>query len=154
MVLGYFNLVFGWSMSALGQQARLLRVLLLTLAVNVALNAVLIPSDGARGAAIALVVSEVVSVAYSLRVYRDLGAVPRIYEPAKLLVATAAMAVVPALRLLFPDSGSLGGALAAVAAGGALALAIYVAALRLLGAVPENVAAVLAPVTARFRRAP
>jgi O-antigen/teichoic acid export membrane protein len=151
MMLGYFNLVFGWSMSALGQQARLLRVLLVTLVVNIGLNAVLIPADGARGAAIALIGSEVISVLYSLRVYREVGAVPRLYEPVKLLVAAAAMAVVPVVRLAFPDSHSLAGGLAAVAAGTVVGGAIYIAALRLLGAVPQNVAAVLAPVTERLR---
>jgi len=151
MVLGYFNLVFGWSMSALGQQTRLLRVLVVTLVVNVGLNAVLIPADGARGAAIALIGSEIVSILYSLRVYRDIGAMPHLYEPLKLLVAAAAMAVIPVVRLAFPDSHSLLGGLAAVTAGGVLASAIYVAALRLLGAVPQNVEAVLAPLTARLR---
>jgi O-antigen/teichoic acid export membrane protein len=151
MVLGYFNLAFGWTMSALGQQTRLLRVLVITLVVNVGLNAVLIPADGARGAAIALIASEVVSIAYALRVYRALGAQPRLYEPAKLAVATAAMAAVPLLRLLFPASHSLLGGLGAVAAGVIVAGGIYLGALRLLGAVPENVAAVLAPLTARLR---
>ncbi|MFL5909273.1 MAG: flippase, partial [Gaiellaceae bacterium] len=137
MALGYFNVVFGLSMASLGEQRRLLRVLLASLAVNIALNIVLIPADGARGAAIALVSSEVLGVALGLLVYRDLGMVPRVYRFRETVVVVVAMSLVPALFALLDVSGGLG-RVAALLVGGLLVLVVYVVGLFLLRAIPAD----------------
>jgi hypothetical protein len=97
-----------------------------------------------------------VAVALALWVFRELGASPRVYAPAKMLIAAAAIAIVPVVRLLFPESSSLVGGLVAVGAGSIVAGGIYVLALYLLRAVPPNVSAVLGPFARRLRarRAP
>jgi O-antigen/teichoic acid export membrane protein len=138
MALGYFNVVFGLSMASLGEQRRLLRVLLVSLVVNIALNAVLIPVDGARGAAIALAVSEALGVLLGMLEYRRLGVMPTIYRARATLVVVLAMSAVPALLALLDATGTLGkvGTLALGAVGVAVA---YVLGLWLLRAVPADV---------------
>ena len=137
MVLGYFNVVFGLSMASLGEQRRLLRVLLASLAMNIALNAVLIPLDGARGAAIALVSSEVLGVALGLLVYRDLGMVPRVYRLRETVIVVVAMSLVPVLLALVDATDWLG-RVGVLLLGGVCVLAVYVVGLFLLRAVPAD----------------
>jgi O-antigen/teichoic acid export membrane protein len=63
--LVFVNAVWSVALTAAGQQRLLLRLSLLGLAVNLAANLVLIPSFKAEGAAVALVLSEALSVAVS-----------------------------------------------------------------------------------------
>jgi len=137
MALGYFNVIFGLSMASLGQQRRLLRVLLVSLVVNVVLNAVLIPVDGARGAAIALGVSEALGVALGLLVFRDLGVLPSIYRSRETLVVVVAMSAVPALLALL-DARELLGRVGTLALGGVAVFVVYLAGLWVLRAVPAD----------------
>jgi O-antigen/teichoic acid export membrane protein len=137
MALGYFNVIFGLSMASLGQQRRLLRVLLVSLVVNIALNAVLIPVDGARGAAIALAVSEALGVALGLLVYRDLRVLPSVYRGRATVVVVAAMSAVPAVLALL-DAGELLGRVGVLALGGVGVLVVYLAGLWVLRAVPAD----------------
>jgi O-antigen/teichoic acid export membrane protein len=137
MALGYFNVIFGLSMASLGQQRRLLRVLVVSLVVNVALNAVLIPVDGARGAAIALAVSETLGVVLGLFVYRDLGVLPSIYRARATLVVVVAMSAVPALLALL-DATDLLGRVGTLALGVVGVFVVYLAGLWALRAVPAD----------------
>ncbi|MFL5885207.1 MAG: polysaccharide biosynthesis C-terminal domain-containing protein, partial [Thermoleophilaceae bacterium] len=137
MALGYFNVIFGLSMASLGQQWRLLRVLVASLVVKVGLNLILIPADGARGAAIALAVSEAAGVVLGLFVYRDMRVLPRIYKARETLVVLVAMVAVPVVLDVFDVAGSIG-KLPVLVIGGAAVFAVYVLGLWLLRAMPAD----------------
>ena len=60
--LGAFNSVLGQALAARGQQQTVMRVALLTAAFNIAANLVLLPTVGIVGAAVAVAVSEVLTL--------------------------------------------------------------------------------------------
>ena len=62
--------VFGYTLVSQGRQGVLLKVSLTVLAVNVVANLILIPTLGLTGAGIALLASEVTSIALTMLVYR------------------------------------------------------------------------------------
>jgi len=149
----YVNTVFFSSLVALDQQGRLFRWLLATLALNVLLNLALIPALGARGAALALVVTESVALALGVRLYRVVGAELKIRGPGRLALATmitAAAAI--GLRAALQAAGGLhvvGGlsattqAVLEVVLGGGVTMGIYLAAVRQLRAIPDDLVSAL-----------
>ena len=148
--VSYLNGVYGNALVALGRQSALLRLSVIVLAANLAINLVLIPPLGAKGAAIAVVATEVLAFFAVRRLYgRHAGALPSPPHGRILLAGLGLLAAV-AIRALaggLPD-------LLLIAVGGAAALAAYGTLLVSLRAVPEPIAALLAPRWNLFPRAP
>lgn len=127
--------VFGNTLVTQGRQAALLRVSLSVLVVNIVLNAIAIPLAGARGAAGALLASEVVSLAMTALVYRRVAPLPRVEAPVRQLLALTALVLASSVRLLVDDD------VLALLVGASAGGAAYVATLGALGALPAYVAA-------------
>ena len=127
--------VFGHTLVSQGKQGVLLRVSGAVLVLNGALNFAAIPLWGNRGAAAVLVATELLSLGFTLHVYRGIAPLPRVHMPARLLVALAAL--IAALSVSYLISNSLLAILASVVTG----LLAYVGALIALRAVPPYVAA-------------
>ncbi len=145
----FFVSVLSQALVALNRQGALLRIALIGLLVNAVLNVLLISPLGADGAALAFLVTELVSLGLMVRLYRQEASAPRIYRPLALAFAGGAMAaVVPPVRLALGDAPTLVLALA-----GSLGVAVYVAALYGSHAMPEEIdRTVLRPVWNRLRR--
>jgi O-antigen/teichoic acid export membrane protein len=139
---------FFQSLVALNRQRSLARLTAVVLVTNVALNCGLIPVLGADGAAWALIASEIVSLVLVLFAYREVGSLPRLTRLGRVLAATAGFGISGWLveRLLFPGARL---PVLALVCGVAIAGAVYVALMRLLGALPPQLAAVLADVAER-----
>ena len=149
VALGFLNGVYVHSLVALGRQGRLAVTLTGVLAANVALNAALIPLWEARGAAAALILSELLAMALLIRAYRDVGALPRPFRLPRVLAAGAAMAPALAVKLL-PDAVP---PVALIALGCGLGLAAYLVALVRLRAMPPEMEGLLGPLV-RWVRPP
>ena len=122
IVLGFLNYLLWYALLAAYRERRRLLILAISLALNVGLNLVLIPPYGPTGAAVALLVSDVLIVAWQTgMVHRSVFAVPF-----RRLFLRPVVAVLAALAVAVP--------LSAVSALGAAVVApcIY-AALLLLG---------------------
>jgi O-antigen/teichoic acid export membrane protein len=145
--ISYLSGVYGNALPALGRQNQLFRWSLVVLAVNLAVNLALIPPFGVEGAAVAVVLSELVGFAVVRHLYGQVGSGlwPSL-EP-RMLLAGALMVAAMAPLLLLPDD--FAGSLAAVALGGALGALVYAGALIALRAVP---AAIVPYVPARVLR--
>jgi O-antigen/teichoic acid export membrane protein len=129
--------VFGYTLVSQGRQGVLLKVSLTVLAVNIAANLILIPTLGLDGAGIALLASEVTSIALTMLVYRTVAPLPRIQVPVGAVLAVGAMIGATSVRLLF-DS-----ALLALAAAGIAGILAYAGTLVILHAVPDDLRAAL-----------
>jgi O-antigen/teichoic acid export membrane protein len=118
-LLGFQSYVLWYVILASRLEGRVVRYMLIGLIVNAALNAVLIPTLGARGAAAALVASDLVVILAQVRlVHREIFDVDWRMLVGRPLVAGALAAV--AIVLLVP----VGHLAAAIAGGG-----VYTAAL-------------------------
>jgi O-antigen/teichoic acid export membrane protein len=135
--------VFGNALVTQGRQGMLLRVSGAVLVANALINFAAIPLFGDRGAAGALLCTEVLSLALTLRVYRGFAPLPRLHMPLRTLLALAALVAV-SLACLLLISNSIAAMAAAVLAG----LAAYAAVLATLRALPEYVSE---PLVAMFR---
>jgi O-antigen/teichoic acid export membrane protein len=120
--------LFGYALIAAGRQTSALRLSIVALTVNLALNFALVPSLGVDAAAAVALGSELIMVAGGLwLVRRELGLRPRFRIAGRALIAAAAMAgalaLVPAesLAVLLP-----------------LGIAIYAVALYALGGVDRR----------------
>ncbi len=133
----YVGTLFFQALVALGRQKKLFWLLLAVVAVNVPVNLVLIPLWGAEGAALAVVISELAAFALALRLYRDVGPLPRIERARATLLAGGAMAVVAAGFKLLPVADALP-ALIAVGVGAALCGTTYLICLAASGAMPPG----------------
>jgi O-antigen/teichoic acid export membrane protein len=134
VALGCVNGVFGNALVSQGRQGALLKVSLLNLAVNGVLNLIAIPIWGARGAAVALSVSEVTSLACTMWVYGGIARMPRLEMPLRFAAALLAMAA--AMTVRFAVSGDeIVRLLVAVATG----IPVYVGTLIVLRAIPQYV---------------
>ncbi|HVW17556.1 MAG TPA: polysaccharide biosynthesis C-terminal domain-containing protein, partial [Solirubrobacteraceae bacterium] len=133
-------------MVAQGRQRVVLRVTALTLCVNAIANVVAIPLWGVRGSASALLLSEAVSLAGTLLVYRTLAPLPRVPAPARLVAAVGCMAAAMSVRYVV--SGGDGVRLLVGVAAGSVA---YVAALVALRAVPPYVGDLVRGIAAAAR---
>jgi O-antigen/teichoic acid export membrane protein len=111
IVLGFLNYLLWYALLAAYRERRRLLILAFSLAVNVGLNLLLIPPYGPTGAAVALVVSDVLIVASQTgMVHRGVFAVPF-----RRLFLRPAVAVLAALAVAIPLSAvaTLGAAVAA-----------------------------------------
>lgn len=96
--------VFFHTLIALNQQGRLARRMLVVLAFNVALNVVLIGPLAARGSALALVLSEIASLALAWQLFERTGQVVRLRLPVRLGAAGLVCgAVVAGIRLVVAE---------------------------------------------------
>jgi len=146
----FLQTVLGIALVALNRQQGLLLMSCLILASNVALNFLLIPALDATGAAIAVVVTEFLSLVGALWIYSRVAAVrPSFYKPLGTLAAGAAMALVMTIRFIpgLPGDGPL-------AAGviGAVGFGVYTGALYKLNALPDFALAFAARMLRGFRR--
>lgn len=133
---------------ATDQQGLLARAMVVVLAGNVALNVALIGPLQARGAAIALIISEVVSLTLAWRLFTRVGRAPRIQAPLRLTVAgTACAATVVAVRLLVSEPA--GDPIIVLVLGSAAATAVFVGAAVKLRAVPIEVTSAMAQLRRR-----
>jgi O-antigen/teichoic acid export membrane protein len=122
IVLGFLNYLLWYALLAAYRERRRLLILVASLAVNVGLNVLLIPPHGPTGAAVALVVSDFLIVAWQTRmVHRSVFAVPF-----RRLFLKPVVAVLAALAAAIPLS-------AVTALGAAVAAPCIYAALLLLG---------------------
>jgi O-antigen/teichoic acid export membrane protein len=136
--VSYLNGVYGNALPALGRQGRLFRWSLPVIGLNLVLNLALIPPLGVRGAAIAVVASEVLGFYVVRRLYMEVGRPARIGDPS-LIAAAAVMLAVVAPKFLIGHHGAVP-SFAIAAAGGGLGLIAYVIALVGFRAVPEAIA--------------
>lgn len=148
LVFLYVNTLFFQALIAMGEQRRLVWLVLAVLGLNVALNFALIPPLGAVGAAIAVVASEVLSVAIGAWLFRvATGSAPRPFRVPQTLAATAAgVAGVVAAKA----AGALldAPAIAVLGVGAPLALGLFAATLIALRSVPGE----LVDLTAALRQ--
>jgi O-antigen/teichoic acid export membrane protein len=141
--ISYLNGVYGHALPALGRQNRLFRLSLVVLACNLAINLALIPPFGVVGAAVAVVISEVIAFVFVRRLYGEVGTAPTPKVDPRILLAGAVMVIAVMPALLLPNT--LGGALLTVALGGALGMLVYAGVLIALRAVPQAIAVHLPP---------
>jgi O-antigen/teichoic acid export membrane protein len=139
LAISYLSGVYGNALPALGLQNQMFRWSLVVLGFNLVANLVLIPPFGAPGAAVAVVLSEVVGFMVVRRLYAQVGTAPRPAIDARILFAGAVMAATMAPLLLLPDDPAA--LLLTVGLGGAAGFAAYAAALIALRAVPAPIAA-------------
>jgi O-antigen/teichoic acid export membrane protein len=135
--------VFGNALVTQGRQGLLLKVSLTVLVLNGLVNLAAIPLLGDKGAAGALLLTEALSFALTLIVYRRLAPLPRLYKPLRTLAALAAL--VAAAIACVEVSDTTPGMVAGVFAG----LLAYVVALVALRALPPYVSQ---PVVVMLRR--
>ena len=120
------------------------------LAVNVALCFALVPGLGARGAALAFLISEVGAVAGMLLLYRQAGRNPLRAPQPPLIAAAAAMGAVALLTLGI--AGESVSAPVILLGGGTATMAAYIGCLYALDAVPTEIQnGLVRPLVARFR---
>jgi O-antigen/teichoic acid export membrane protein len=141
--------VFGNTLVAQGKQAPLLRVSITVLVANGLLNLAAIPLFGVHGAALVLVASEIISLVFTMVIYRRIASLPHLVMPGRMLLALLALVAAISVRFLFADP--IVGMLVAATVG----LVAYIATLKALGAVPSYMVApaVRALHALRLRRA-
>ncbi|MDQ3631639.1 MAG: flippase [Actinomycetota bacterium] len=128
---------------ATDQQRALARALLVVLAGNVLLNLVLIDAMQARGAALALILSELGVLAFSWRLFARVSRPPRLQLPARLAVAATVCAVtVVAVRLVVAEPAD--DPLLVLALGGSAATGMFVFTAVVLRALPVEVTSAVA----------
>lgn len=150
VALAYVSVVIAQGIIALNRQKQLFYASLIILPVNVVANLVLIPIWGARGSAIAFVVSEVASLASWLYIYGRVAALPRIYRLRAVVVAGAVTASVGLVKLL-PFATATNAPLV-LALGGLAGLAVYAGTLYALKAMPREVhTAIVLPIWAKLK---
>lgn len=149
LVASFVSAAFLQALVALNQQGRLVAILSVVLATNVALNAVLIPRLHATGAALALLSSEMALALLGRRLFARVGSTPSVQRPLRLAGATLAGAcVVMALRAVV---GSGADPILVLAVGGTLTLVAFGAAAHVLRAVPIEVTSAVAQMRGRSR---
>ncbi len=120
-------------LAAMAMQLYILRAIVVSLALNVALNLVLVPAWGIEGAALSATATFVVNSALLYRVARSRGGVALDWRGAGLTVISSLAAAAAALGV-FLATGALGGGeaalLARLAPAGLVALAVYVLLIR------------------------
>jgi O-antigen/teichoic acid export membrane protein len=148
--VSYLNGVYGNALPALGRQNQLFRWSLVVLACNLVVNVALIPPFGVIGAAVAVVLSELVGFAVVRHLYGQVGAAPWPRLDPRMLLAGALMVAAMAPALLLP--GGFTGSLVTVAVGSGVGALVYAAALIALRAVPEAIAGYVPARVLRFGR--
>lgn len=138
VVLTFLNAVVFNALIAIGQQAGLLRILLGGLALNIVLNAILIPPLAATGTALTLIITEGVLLCVVWKLYARSGTAPRIHAPGRLIVASGGAAAVIAISRFGIDPRGAQPVLDLVVTAG-LSLGAYGLLVRALHAVPPEV---------------
>jgi O-antigen/teichoic acid export membrane protein len=136
LFLSYVNGVFGNALMAMGRQRRLFWLASATLGVNVIVNLVLIPPLGPNGAAIAVVISEVVGVALVRRYYVQVAGPPASTAHRRIIAAGGVLAVLAAVKFALPLGSD---PLLVATVGGLLGIVVYGALLLRLGVLPESI---------------
>lgn len=122
IVLGFLNYLLWYALLAAYRERRKVLILLVSLVLNIGLNLLLIPPYGPTGAAVALLASDVVIVAWqAVLVHRSVFAIPL-----RRLFGRPAIAMLTALAVALPLS-------AVSAIGAAIAAALAYAAVLVLG---------------------
>jgi O-antigen/teichoic acid export membrane protein len=151
--LVFVNTVFFQALIALNRQMRLFVAVAGVFAVNVVLNVVLIPPLGARGSAIALVASELLVAVLVVRLYSEVGVVPRVVRPVRLVGAAAILGLaVWGVHEVPPLNHAA--AWVTLLVGGAISAAVYVGALRALHAMPDELESELRRLLGSLMRRP
>ena len=142
--------VLAQALVALNRQAQMLVLVAALLAVNVALCFALVPGLGARGAALAFLISEVGAVAGMLLLYTQAGRNPLRAPQPPLIAAAAAMGAVALLTLGI--AGESVSAPVILLGGGTATMAAYIGCLYALDAVPTEIQnGLVRPLVGRFR---
>lgn len=136
LAISYLSGVYGNALMALGRQRTLLWISLGPLLVNLIANLGLIPPLGVNGAAIAVVISEVVGLLAVRAYYVRVAGPPSRPAHARILIAGLPLAAMAALKF---GLGIHTAPLLVVLVGGALGAVLYAGALLLLGAVPSAI---------------
>jgi O-antigen/teichoic acid export membrane protein len=146
---GFFRAVFAQALIALNRQSWLMYATGALLVANVALNLALIPTLGARGAAVAFAATEAVGLVLVLLLFTRIGAAPQVYRLPQVLLAACAMGAVTLLQII-PFADSMGPI--ALVAFGLPSIAVYTGSLYALKAMPREIHHTLvAPLLARLR---
>ena len=130
--------VFFSALVALDEQGRLARRMLVVLTFNVALNAVFVGRFGAAGASVALVLSEIASLALAWQLFEETGQRIRPQRLGRLALAGVACAAVAGVFRLC-TSVPAGHPIIVVVTGTAACLVVFAAAVVALRALPEEV---------------
>jgi O-antigen/teichoic acid export membrane protein len=125
--------VFGNSLVTQGRQKALLRVSISILVFNGVINLAAIPLFGDVGAASALLVTEILSLAMTMSVYRRYAPAPRLQKPLRTLVALAVLVAIAAACVAVSSST------VAMVVAVALGLTGYTAALIALRVLPPYI---------------
>ncbi|MGV1047643.1 MAG: oligosaccharide flippase family protein [Solirubrobacterales bacterium] len=125
--------VFGNALVTQGRQKALLRVSVSVLVANGLVNLAAIPLFGDRGAAAALLLTEMLSLALTLGVYHRFAPLPHLHKPLRTLLAIGALVAVAAACVAVAPTTA--GMLVAIALG----LVAYVVALVALRVLPPYV---------------
>lgn len=136
LAISYLNGVYGGALMALGRQRIMLWLSVVPLVVNLVANLALIPPLGVVGAAIAVVVSEIVGVVLIRRWYVLVAGPPVEPKHARILVAALVLAALAAAKFAVNLHSA---PLIITLAGGTAGLILYAGALLLLGAVPSAI---------------
>jgi O-antigen/teichoic acid export membrane protein len=141
--------VLGQAMIALNRQAQLLMLVSAVLLLNVGLCLALIPSLGARGAALGFVISEITALLGVMLLFGRSGRRPSLRVQPALGAAGGAMAGVGLLATIAGESLNPAPVLVI---GGIAAMAAYVSCLYALKAVPVEIQdGVVRPLVSRLR---
>ena len=133
---------------ATDQQRLLARAMVVVLAGNVALNLVLIGPLQARGSALALVITEILSLTLGWRLFARVSVAPRLQLPVRLAVAGGICATtVVAVRFMVPEPAN--DPIIVFALGSVAASAAFGVALICLHAVPVEVTSAVAQLRRR-----
>lgn len=144
--------VFFTALVAIDQQGPLARRMAAVLALNVALNVVLIEAYDAEGAAAALILSEIASLALAWRLFTRTGGSVRLRLPFRLAGAGLVCgAVIAGIRLLVAEPARA--PVLVLLGGSAIAVAVFVAAAVGFRALPIEVTSAIAQLRDR-RTAP
>jgi O-antigen/teichoic acid export membrane protein len=140
--------VFFTALIAVDQQGPLARRMMVVLAFNVALNVVLIGPLAARGAALALILSEIASLALAWQLFERTGQSVRLRLPLRLGAAGLVCgAVVAGIRLLVSEPA--GSPFLVLLGGSAVAVLAFAGAVIAFRALPIEVTSALGQLRAR-----
>lgn len=114
ILFGFQIFLLWYALLATFHERRMVGIMAFGLALNVALNAFLIPAYGPKGAAVALIVSDLTILAgQAVLIQRHVFSIPWMQLLSKPAVAT--VVTIPLVLLLLRSSGLLAGAVGAVA---------------------------------------
>jgi O-antigen/teichoic acid export membrane protein len=149
LAISYLSGVYGNALMALGRQRTLLWLSFGPLVANLVFNLALIPAFSVNGAAIAVVVSEIVGLFVIREYYVRIAGTPAAVRHAPILAAGVVLGALAAVKFALDLKSA---PLAVVLVGGSLGSVLYAAALLWLGAVPPVILDQI-PLSDRFLKA-